>query len=459
MKVPAISVVMPCYNAGKFIEEAIRSILNQSFDDFEFIIVNDGSTDNSRELIAGFEDNRIIYCEAPENRGNYNARNYGMRLAKGSYIAVMDADDVANEHRLAVQYNYLESNDQIGCVGSQASLIDESSHVLNDLKRPLLAPEQLAPLFLIDNYMLHPSLMFRRALLLKYDLYYNEQYRYAADFDFINNCTDHFPVFNMEDRLMKRRIHSGQISKGKREMQQAFANQIRLAQLSKFNLAFNSTESEIYLKMLKRDAFATKAEVEVCIKLANEIIEANSVAGKYNQDNLHDLYHKMLLSVISKSKILWLWSIEEKMHHFIQEEIGKGKCILEFGSGNGTDELLKHYKVCSIEHNVKYVQKRNDDHTCYHAPINNGWYCSATVEKAITERNYDLILVDGPTGKMRKGILDHLSLFRDVQCPFVFDDVNRTDDLAIMNEFCNKLNYEYEIIEGERKKFAFCTKR
>ncbi len=110
MKPPLVSVVMPTYNAGKYVEEAISSILGQTFSDFEFIIVDDGSTDRTPEILRTYTDPRIQLLFNEKNEGNYPARNRGCRLARGKYIAVMDGDDVAMPERLEKQVKFMEEN-------------------------------------------------------------------------------------------------------------------------------------------------------------------------------------------------------------------------------------------------------------------------------------------------------------------------------------------------------------
>jgi len=106
---PAISVVMPVYNCEQYVSMAIESILKQSFTDFEFIIIDDGSSDSSSEIIQQFKDPRINYLRNIVNRGNYQARNHGMEIAAGKYVCVMDADDISEHERLEVQFQFLES--------------------------------------------------------------------------------------------------------------------------------------------------------------------------------------------------------------------------------------------------------------------------------------------------------------------------------------------------------------
>lgn len=122
-KTPFISVVMPAYNVEKYVEEAVCSILDQTYCDFEFIIVDDGSTDRTREILRSFSDPRISLLFNDKNEGNYPARNRGCRLARGKYIAVMDADDVALPERLERQVEYMEKHSDVLACGTAYRLI------------------------------------------------------------------------------------------------------------------------------------------------------------------------------------------------------------------------------------------------------------------------------------------------------------------------------------------------
>lgn len=125
MSTPAISVVMPVYNGSLYLREAIDSILNQTFTDFEFIIVNDGSTDQSEEIILSYTDNRIKYIKQ-ENKGIGLTLRLGCSLAQGKYIARMDADDISNKNRLQIQYDYLEKNPEVVLLSSAVRYINEN---------------------------------------------------------------------------------------------------------------------------------------------------------------------------------------------------------------------------------------------------------------------------------------------------------------------------------------------
>lgn len=115
---PDLSVIMPVYNGEAYLHQAIDSILKQTFRDFEFIIIDDASTDGSEKIVNSYEDSRIKFVRNVENLGNYPSRNKGLEIATGRYICVMDADDVAYPNRLDVQYHYLESHSDVQAVGT-----------------------------------------------------------------------------------------------------------------------------------------------------------------------------------------------------------------------------------------------------------------------------------------------------------------------------------------------------
>ncbi len=136
MKNPDISVVMSVYNGEKYLREAIKSILNQTFKDFEFIIVNDGSTDKSLEIIKSYNDPRIVFIDQ-ENKGLAAALNVGIKAAKGKYIARMDADDISYSERLKKQIEFMENHPEYVAIGSWANYITDDGEYLYMCKMPI----------------------------------------------------------------------------------------------------------------------------------------------------------------------------------------------------------------------------------------------------------------------------------------------------------------------------------
>ncbi len=177
---PKISVVMPAYNAERFIKQAIESILAQTFTDFEFIIINDGSKDATEGIIKSFLDPRIVYIENPENRGLSYSFNHGIRAARGKYIARMDADDVSLPVRFKTQFDFLETHPDISILGSSMIEIDENGRRKIFLRRePTHLGIKWSSLFSTPMY--HPTIMARTEVLREHQ--YNEELSNSEDYE------------------------------------------------------------------------------------------------------------------------------------------------------------------------------------------------------------------------------------------------------------------------------------
>lgn len=168
---PMVSVLMPVYNGMPFLALAVASILNQSFRDFEFIIVDDCSNDDSLKYLRTIADERMVLVPLPENKGVTGALQEGMSRVRGKYVARLDADDLAKTHRLQTQVDYLEHNPEVGLLGSSIELIDASGKFLKHVN---LAKDdiEIRWRFLLKNPFFHSTVMFRYDLVKKHHLGY-----------------------------------------------------------------------------------------------------------------------------------------------------------------------------------------------------------------------------------------------------------------------------------------------
>lgn len=166
-----ISVILPVFNAESYISESVSSILSQTFNDFELIIINDGSTDNSESIILSFNDKRIKYYRNDKNSGLIYTLNRGLGLAKGKYIARMDADDICNPNRFEEQVSFLQNHMDIGIVGSEAILFQDCpKNKYGYFYKPKNDKKIKAKLF-VDNPIIHPTVLIRREVLEKINGY------------------------------------------------------------------------------------------------------------------------------------------------------------------------------------------------------------------------------------------------------------------------------------------------
>jgi glycosyltransferase involved in cell wall biosynthesis len=210
---PLISVVMPVYNAEKYLEKAVASILGQSCVDFELIMVDDGSTDGSSAMLESFrqKDARVIVQKHPQNQGIAVALNSGLALARGRYIARMDADDISLPDRFEKQVAFLEKHPEIDILGSAVQLIDQRGEKIGTLSAPLgdLAIRWSG---LFSSSFLHPTVMLRRSVIVEHNIHYRVPMDQSEDHDFFTQLLEHAHGANLAERLLLYRIHSSSVT-------------------------------------------------------------------------------------------------------------------------------------------------------------------------------------------------------------------------------------------------------
>lgn len=219
---PAISVVMAVYNGGDYLSQAIESILQQTWRDFEFIIINDGSTDKTVSILDYYANNdpRIIVISR-ENRGLVASLNEGLAEAKADLIARMDADDIALQTRLAEQFEFLSINPEFVCVGSDPIIIDEDGDELIHLKIPS-SDEVIQQQLLAGHCPIeHPSVMLRKDVAIKLGGY-RKKYETAEDYDLWLRMGEVGKLANINKPLIKYRYLNSSIS-AKNQSKQNFA--------------------------------------------------------------------------------------------------------------------------------------------------------------------------------------------------------------------------------------------
>lgn len=231
--VPEISVLLCVYNGEAYLVECLESILNQSFTDFEFIIVNDGSTDRSLELLTEFaqKDNRIKLINKTENSGITASVTEGLKHCRGKYIARMDQDDVSLPDRFLKQHHYLESNPQIDVLGSSLAFIDRDGNLTG---KTLIRPTDPMVIRLQMYYrcVIHnPSVLMRTAYYKNYNLNSQEKdYRAADDYSFWLRENSRHLYANLEEPCLLYRVHQKQTSSEKSRVQ--MDETLRSAQLA-----------------------------------------------------------------------------------------------------------------------------------------------------------------------------------------------------------------------------------
>lgn len=205
---------MSVHNGARYLREAISSMLNQTLKEFEFIIVNDASTDESESIINSFNDPRIKIIKNEQNIGLTKSLNIALQKSTGSYIARMDADDISLPERLTVQKNFLDTHPDIVCVGSALRIIDENG-VMCGTKAVFSDPDILGFHMRLKNQIAHPTVMFRKDAIL-HEGGYDESFRYAQDYDLWSRLLQKgYRFSNIETPLLLYRSHNESITQGK----------------------------------------------------------------------------------------------------------------------------------------------------------------------------------------------------------------------------------------------------
>lgn len=211
-KTPEISVILPVYNAAPYVVKAVQSMLRQSFTNFELLLINDGSTDDTDAIIKAhcLADARVRYISR-ENKGLIATLNEGIRLSLGRYIARMDADDISEPERLALQYQYLTSHPDVAAVGCAYQLMDEQENIIN-IRKPPRYNWLIKPLFLFGSPFAHPSMMLNKGLIGQH-LHYNDAYQYAEDYELWLRLSLRFKLANLAKPLLKYRVLNTSVSR------------------------------------------------------------------------------------------------------------------------------------------------------------------------------------------------------------------------------------------------------
>lgn len=202
---PLVSVLMGVHNEQAYVDEAVESILNQHYEHFEFIIVDDASTDDTTDIVHSYGDERLHVIENEENLGLTASLNRALGASNGDYIARQDADDRSHPGRLDRQVTFLETNEEVAVVGTGAYLIDDTGTVVG---RRIGYCNPTFDDFLDKSHLVHGSIMARRSILTEANGY-DEFFRYGQDYELWLRLLPKYPLANLPELLYDHRIHEG----------------------------------------------------------------------------------------------------------------------------------------------------------------------------------------------------------------------------------------------------------
>ena len=279
--VPLLSVVMPTYNASvPILKEAVDSIMNQSFRNFEYLIIDDGSSDETPDYLDSLTDPRIRIIRNKRNIGITKSLNIGFREARGKYIARMDSDDISMPDRFEKQVDFMEKHPDVVVCGSEASFYKGDTH---SYKRTAHDMERYRIRMLFTNPgPIHSTAFFRREVMLQHHIIYDENLKYAQDYGMWMTISKYGRIYILPEKLLLYRQHRKQISKEHREEQIHFDKMTQKALLCRLVESVSKQELDLhyhYSTGYYQDVRMTDEVEEWYMRL----IKANDTKGIYDR--------------------------------------------------------------------------------------------------------------------------------------------------------------------------------
>lgn len=277
-KSPLISVVLPVYNCSLYIEEAINSILNQTIQDFEIIIIDDCSVDDTVKIVLNIPDERIRLILKEQNVGLIDSLNIGFKEAKGKYIARMDGDDISFPDRFQKQLEILENNPEIKACGCWLQSFGAYEKTIKHLKTNAE----------IRSHLLISNPMSLGATMLKREAYKSFQFSaskvHVEDYDFWARTAWKCPMYNIQEILYSYRVHEGQVSQKYKQIQREGDIQIKLFLFKKLNYNLIKFDDLLITKILYTNEDFSLKEFKLIYEWFKELIQNNSKMNIF--DNL-----------------------------------------------------------------------------------------------------------------------------------------------------------------------------
>ncbi|MCB2227419.1 MAG: glycosyltransferase family 2 protein [Desulfarculaceae bacterium] len=294
MPSPLVSVIMPVYNQEPYLREAVDSVLAQTWRDFELLVVNDGSSDRSREIVLSYRDPRVRLIDNPRNLGLASARNAGLRQARGSYIAMADGDDISLPQRLAKQVAFLEQHPDLDACSVGMAFFGEPTPstgwvVAND-------PEQAKVNLLFFCPLPHTPIMYSRSLQREAGLYYDPTYDFAEDYEFLYRFCQVGRVGSLTEVLYLYRQHPRQISVANRDAQGRDSDRIRAMILRDLGLSPTPAELKLHSLVSTNRFQGPAAEPAAVTAWLGKLYAAVSPNPQYQQAKLRQSLWNIWLS-------------------------------------------------------------------------------------------------------------------------------------------------------------------
>ncbi len=286
---PLVSIVMPTYNSELYIKESVESILNQTYSNFELIIIDGYSTDSTEKIISSFRSDKIrFYKQKEKGSGLACALNDGISTANGEFIARMDADDISFSNRIEQQTNYLLNNGNIAVCGTCAKPLETT---IPRIRRYPLNPNVVKCCLLFESLIVHPSVMFNRNIL-KNDLIYDISFKYCEDYELWTRLTEKYDIGNIGEILIGYRLTKGSASRGNYQKHLEFNHKVISRQLNKLNIYPSNEQINLHKNIVVEKS-----------NIINELIKIEEWLLKLIQNNQnYSVYPEPYFTAVIKNR-------------------------------------------------------------------------------------------------------------------------------------------------------------
>lgn len=295
---PLISVVMSVYNEENYLQEAIDSILKQTVQDFELIVVDDCSTDRTRDILREYQDPRIHVVWNEENRGLTANLNLAVSLAKGQYIARMDGDDLSHPNRFERELRYLKEHPELKLISCRTETFGKE-HLRSDIQGE---PEYLRCRMLVRPVLAHPGFLVRGEVFRELGFRYDESFRQAQDYDLAARISRRYAIGICPEILLEYRAHNGQVSSKSGSRQFANADRVRSRLLEELGIQLNEEEWQDYHRLVLEEHTEDKAVYVRVVRILDRIVEQNQERNIYDPVILKDTLGRMIADWIIRVK-------------------------------------------------------------------------------------------------------------------------------------------------------------
>lgn len=305
MRNPLVTVFIPVYNSESYIKDCLDSICNQTYQNLEILLVDDGSTDSSAEIIRQYDDNRIRFIQNERNMGIPTTRNVGLKEARGEYIAIMDSDDIAEPMRIERQVQYLENNKDIDVVGSY--YIQFGGCFDKKVKARFTSPDDIKAMLLFYNPIANPSVTMRKSTLERYGLTYHLDFFVAQDYQLWSQIIKVGNISIMPEYLLRYRFGHENISKisnrDKLTKRKNLIDSIHKDLISYFNIPLNEHEIRAFNDFFTESYGGSVQDIHTLINAVNKIKNWNLVQKNFNHDRFLDILDYCILLGIHHQKL------------------------------------------------------------------------------------------------------------------------------------------------------------